>query len=337
MCRHFVRIVIICGLSVGLVNVTPRFAAAQADRGVQRATVWAFTGPWDPMSIASVRKYGSGLDAVVTGWIGLDSATARPIQPFLYADTVRPRRGTLRRMAIVTSWHGDRFHAQTVRTLARDPLRLAQSAGLIARHAASMRYAGLVLDFETLTADDTSALRTVVRAIADSAHRLGVRPIAVAIPATDTVAYPSRLLLGVADLVMPMLYDQHWSGSEPGPVADPAWVRQALAMRIREAGGAARVVAAFPTYGYRWWKGRPTDNVGYGEARTLAAGSRVRLTRDVSSGTLRAVAPGSWEMWVTDAGLLRRLMRDARAAGVWRFALWRMGQEDPAIWGTLPR
>lgn len=284
-----------------------------------------------------MRSYGSGLEAVVTGWIGLDSATARPIQPLLYPDTVRSRRRTLRRMAIVTSWHGDRFHAQTIRTLAADPRRLSETASLIARHAASMHYRGLVLDFESLSAADTGALALVVRAIADSAHRRGVRPIAVAIPATDTAAYPARLLLGVADLVVPMLYDQHWAGGVPGPVADPAWVRLVLAARIAEAGGPDRIVAALPAYGYRWWQGggRPTDHISFREASAIAASAHVPLVRDSVTRTMRAALPGEWELWVADAGLLQVLVSEARRAGVRRFALWRMGQEDDAVWRSV--
>jgi spore germination protein YaaH len=320
-----------------LVGLVSHPATAQRDRGSQPAIVWAFTGPWDPMSDRSVRAHGSELDAVVTGWIGLDSATARPIQPLLYADTVRPRRGSLRRMALVTSWHGDRFHPNTIRTLAADPARLAQTAGFIARHAAMMKYQGLVLDFESLTAADTLALARVVRSIADSAHRLGVRSVAVAIPATDSVAYPARLLLGVADLIVPMLYDQHWAGSTPGAVADPDWVRQSLAARIREAGGPDRIVAALPGYGYRWRKGQPTETISYGDAQRMAASAGVPIARDRATRTLRAVRPGEWELWVADAGLLRVLASDARRAGVRRVALWRMGQEDDAVWSSAFR
>ena len=79
-----------------------------------------------------------------------------------------------------------------------------------------MHYAGLVLDFEALDARDLPALLRVVKAITDSAHAHGVSTIAVAIPATDTAAYPAKPIVGVADLVMPMLYDQHWSTSGPG-------------------------------------------------------------------------------------------------------------------------
>lgn len=336
MCRRIVRSIIALPPLLVLALLTAYPASGQSARRSSPVKVWGFTGPWDAMSTRSVRDHGTALDAVITGWIAFDSATARPIQPVLYPDTIKAARGTLRRMAIVTSWHGDRFHPRTIQTLAGDPTRLGQAAGVIARHAAAMRYRGLVLDFESLTEHDVDALIKVVRAISDSAHRAGVRPIVVAIPATDTLAYPARALLEVADLIMPMLYDQHWSGSTPGAIADPAWVRETLGRRIAEAGGAGRIVAALPGYGYRWWtNGRPTDHVSYQEARQITATARVPLVRDRATLSLRAVKPGEWEMWVADAGLLRALVGDARAAGVRQVALWRMGQEDAAIWRTV--
>ena len=228
MCRRIVRSIVALPPLLVLALLTAYPASGQSSTRSSPVKVWGFTGPWDAMSTRSVRAHGTALDAVITGWIAFDSATARPIQPVLYPDTIRAARGTLRRMAIVTSWHGDRFHPRTIQTLSGDPTRLGQAAGVIARHAAAMRYRGLVLDFESLTEHDVDALIRVVRAISDSAHRAGVRPIVVAIPATDTLAYPARALLEVADLIMPMLYDQHWSGSTPGAIADPAWVRETL-------------------------------------------------------------------------------------------------------------
>ena len=68
------------------------------------------------------------------------------------------------------------------------------------------------------------------RRITLHAHRLG--PVVVAIPATDTLAYPGGALVEAgADLLLPMLYDQHWAGGAPGPVAEPRWVSAALAAR----------------------------------------------------------------------------------------------------------
>jgi spore germination protein YaaH len=112
-------------------------------------------------------------------------------------------------------------------------------------------------------------------------------------------------------------------------------VRSTLAMRIAEA-GASKVIAALPTYGYRWRNGRgPAEDVTFPEAKRIAAQSGVRLQRDTRTATLRGNKPGEWDMWVTDAELLGTLARQARAAGVSRIALWRIGQEDPGIWQAL--
>lgn len=308
--------------------------AAQPAAKAPASHFWAFTGPWDPRSDASVREHGGLLDAIVTGWIGLDSATGRPLLPSPYNDDVRPRSGSSAYMAIVTSWHGDRFHPASIRHLARDRGALARTAGAIARHAGAMKYAGLVFDFELLEQRDLDAQLRVMGAIADSARAHGVTQFAAAVPATDSVAYPARPLLRVVDAVIPMLYDQHWLTSQPGPIAGRDWVRGALAQRIAEA-GAERIVAGFPAYGYRWWKGRPTEILTWADAQAIATRERTPLQRDATSGMLNARHPDGWEMWVTDAVLLQELVRDAQAAGVRRFALWRLGQEDPAIWGTV--
>jgi spore germination protein YaaH len=305
-------------------------------RSAPATELWAFAGPWDARSDSSLRANSSLLDVAVTGWIGLDSSTAQPIIPTLFPDTLRLRGASLRRMAIVTSWHGDRFHPTTIRTLGADDAKRARAAAAIAKHAGSMRYAGLVLDFEALEAGDLPLLLRVVKSISDSAHAHGISIVAVAIPATDTAAYPAKPIVGVADLVMPMLYDEHWSTSGPGAISSPGWVRAALARRIAEV-GASRIVAALPTYGYRWSTKRksPAEIVSFADATRISAESRVPLERDATSQTLRAVKPGDWELWVSDAKLLVTLSEAARAAGVRRTALWRIGPEDPDVWRVL--
>jgi spore germination protein YaaH len=300
----------------------------------QQPEFWGFTGPWDARSAASVRDHGAQLDAVITGWIALDSVRGQPILPPPYADTIRPRDGAPARMAIVTSWHGDRFHAHSIRTLARDRAALGRAAGELARFAGRAGYDGLVFDFETLERADLDGHIRVLQAFTDSARRQGVRTFAVALPATDTVNYPARRFLPVADALVVMVYDQHWPGSEPGPISGPAWVRDALALRLAEV-GPEPIVAALPLYGYRWPAGRPGEPVSFAEAQAHAAGAGAPLRRDPASRTLRSVAPDGAETWVADAELLRVLAADIRAAGVHRFAFWRLGQEDPAIWTTL--
>ena len=299
----------------------------------QKREMWAFTAPWDPRSDASVVRYGEKLDVIVSGWIALDSVTGRPLE--LFRDTVRVARGP-GYFALVTSWHGDRFHPEVVLALARNPDLLGQVAGTIARRAAAARYTGLVLDFEGHAKRDLPALLAVSKAIADSARARKISPIAMAIPAADTAGYPAMPMLGFADYVMPMLYDEHWADSPPGPIASPEWVRTTMGIRVGEV-GAGKIIAALPLYGYKWGRDQPGETIGFLDAQRYAAEAGILLEREPSSQTMRARRENQWELWVADERLLQSLVSDIERTGVKHFAFWRLGLEDPALWTGLLR
>lgn len=300
--------------------------------GLRRPAVefWGFVAPWDARSAASVTAHASQLDVVVSGWIALDTLTGMP--RVLFGDSISRRDGA-RRMALVTSWSGDRFHPAVIRSLAVNPELLARVAGEVAALVTRGGYRGIIVDFEGHAASDRNALAHVVRSIGDSARARGAGPIVVAVPAADTAAYSARVLGGSADLILVMLYDEHWSASVPGPIASPDWVRRQLALRVAEV-GPGRIVASLPFQGYQWRRGSVTQVISYDDARQLATSAGVSLSRDQSTRTLRARNDGAdpWELWVSDAELLRVLVSDARSAGVTRFAFYGLGLEDPEVW-----
>jgi spore germination protein YaaH len=303
----------------------------------ERAEVWAFTAPWDARSARSVATHAVALDVVVSGWYALDTLTGRGIA--LYPDSFVSRlpAGT-RAFALTTTFVGDQFHPATLRALGADPARRGEAVGELARTLSTAGYRGAVLDFESLAPTDLDTLVIVARAMRDSLHAHGVPVVALAIPAGDTLGYPTRPLLEAVDLLVVMLYDQHWANSPPGPIASPEWARRLLQARTSDA-GADRIVAAFPLYGYAWRAGA-SDVVGFGDAQRLAGERGLLLTRDPASSTLQAasVAPNEpWQTWVSDAVLVDSLIADARGIGVRRFALWRLGLEDPAVWNLLGR
>jgi spore germination protein YaaH len=101
--------------------------------------------------------------------------------------------------------------------------------------------------------------------------------------------------------------------------------------------GASRIVAALPVYGYLWRPGGPAQPLSFADARRAALEANVELVRDPSSRSLHAIQPGNWELWMSDAELLRALVTEVGALGVTRIALWRLGLEDPAVWTMFER
>lgn len=296
---------------------------------------WGFTGPWDRHSDASVEAHGSSLERVITGWIALDTTSFRPVQ--LYPDSIGKQPVVApRAMALITTYFGSRFHPEIIRGLGDNAQVSALTAGAIASLIDSGGYHGVVIDFEGMTPRDLDQLLTVTKAVADSVRAHGVSTVVIAVPAGDTAAYPAALLLQSADLIMPILYDQHWATSPPGPIAALDWVNRNLGTRVAEV-GAARIVAAFPLYGYRWRRSAATEVISYDDARRLTTMTNTPLTRDHASATLHALSPEGWEIWVSDHVLLETLVREARELGVTTFALWRLGLEDPAVWDVIGR
>lgn len=295
-----------------------------------RPAYWGFTGPWDARSAASAIAHQGSLDRIVTGWIALDTLSFRPI--VAYPDTIGNRAALAgRTMALITTNLGSGFHPEIVRGLGENAQISASTAGAIAALVDSGAYNGVVIDFEGMTTRDLDQLLTVTKAVADSVRAHGITTIVIAVPAGDTAAYPAALLLQSADYIMPVLYDQHWSTSPPGPIAAPDWVTRNLGVRVAEV-GAGRIIAGFPLYGYRWRRNAETEVISYDEARRLTTMTNTALTRDHASATLHALSPEGWEIWVSDRELLETLVRDARQVGVTAFALWRLGLEDPSVW-----
>ncbi|HEY8832126.1 MAG TPA: hypothetical protein VIM21_06430 [Gemmatimonadaceae bacterium] len=296
---------------------------------------WGFTGPWDKRSDVSVQEHGASLSRIISGWVALDTTSFLPVQ--VYPDSFRNDIMVApRTMALITSYYGSRFHPEIIRGLGGSPQAAGLTAGAIAALIDSTSYRGVVIDFEGMTPRDLDALLLVTRAVADSVRAHGVHTVVVAVPAGDTAAYPSALLLQSADLIMAMLYDQHWSASPPGAIASPDWVARNLGTRVAEV-GAAKIVAAFPLYGYRWRKAAETEVISFEDARRLTTMTNTPLIRDHSSETLHASSAEGWELWVSDRVLLDRLVHDARQLGVRTFALWRLGLEDAAVWDSIAR
>ena len=235
------------------------------------------------------------------------------------------------RVAVVTSYHGDRYHPETLRALAGDPEATARMASALIRLRDNAPKGPLVIDFQGMTADDLPRVVEIVRVISDSARRNVWGPIGFAVPGSDTVSYPGTTLALVADLLVIRLTEEHRPGTPPGPLASPDWLSRQLALRVMRL-GASRVVAELPVRGYRWDRDGTARPISFIDARALIAADAGAFNRDEVSGFLRATSVrDGWEIWIADVTTIQILVARARAAGVTRFALAGVETADPAI------
>ncbi|MCU0622803.1 MAG: hypothetical protein MUF53_02930 [Gemmatimonadaceae bacterium] len=304
-------------------------ACASWPGAARRPAWWGFAAPWDPRSDASLVTHGPALDAAVTGWLVLDTLRLTPSP--LFADTLAAGRPwARRRFALVTSYQGERFHPETIRRLAADASALATAAAALGHHLRAGQYRGAIFDFEALAVDDLPALRRVLQAFVPAARAAGAQRVALAIPAADS-AYPARPLAEDVDDLVVMLYDQHWAGGGPGPVAAPDWVARTLEARLAEV-PARRLVAALPLYGYHWPATGPAAVVGPADAERVAAAAGLPLALDARSLHRTVEFPGGGAIWVADEALLARLLDDVHRLGITRVAFWRLGLETDRFW-----
>jgi spore germination protein YaaH len=295
----------------------------------------------------------SGCSAGIDLWIGLDSVSLRPL--FLAPPISRPRRfvrvpcgssittaetslETLaRRISVVTSFQGGRFHPEVVRAVGESPDVLAQTAGFISLLATGNGARGVLLDFQEMAADDLPTLIEVARAISDSIRRRSPDPIGVIIPASDSSGYPARTLARVADLLLVRLFPEHGTGTPAGPIVSLPWFARRLGARAAEV-GVNRIVAGITADGTLWDNRAGARHISYKEALRLAEAAGVPIVRDPASGNLHASsARDGWQLWVADHVLIERLIAEARRAGVTRFALFGLEGADSQLWQSLPQ
>lgn len=240
-------------------------------------------------------------------------------------------RSSGRHALIVTNWTPAGYRPDVLRAIMAQSEGRHRFAGQAAALARRDGYQGMLLDFRLLGPRDVDALVELVAATGNSARSSGVSPVGIAVPIADTAAYPGRHLGAATDF---LALRMELEPASPGPTMPRDRMSRMIGARAAEI-GAHRVMLLIPVHGYLWRAGEPRARVSYEDAVATARDWGVELVRDESSATLRARAPGRGEIWVSDAGLIAGIVRDARRLGIRRFALYGLGGEDRAIWTAV--
>ncbi|MDR2110199.1 MAG: glycoside hydrolase [Spirochaetaceae bacterium] len=197
-------------------------------------------------------------------------------------------------------------------------------------------YDGLQIDFENVPKRDGDNFRSF---LADLKAELGDRIFTVALPARERTlsndVYDYARIAPLVDRILVMAYDEHWSTSEPGPVASINWCGSVAAYSLRTL-GPEKLIMGIPFYGRAWGSPDP--------AKAYISSSVERIKRENNITTIyreNAIPIFTYEIPVTvkvyyDDDYSHSVRFELyRRLGVKAIGFWRLGQESPTVWRLL--
>ncbi len=142
------------------------------------------------------------------------------------------------------------------------------------------------------------------------------------------------------DLFMIMGYDYHSAKTpEVGPIGPASWLKEVVDYAKTRV-PAEKIVLGLGTYGYSWINDGTryvSTAVGYQDALDIAAetGNSIARGQDNTPYFSYNRGAGTRYLYFEDAQSTRPKLEVVKEAGIGGIALWRLGNEDPAIWKDL--
>ena len=202
------------------------------------------------------------------------------------------------------------------------------------------KFAGVNIDFEQLAPKDRARMVDFMRELSAVLKPKGL-VLTEDVPSDDEESYDLKSLGDINDFIVPMVYDEHYQSSSPGPVASEAWFQnqiEALAKKLPP----AKTVIGVGNYGYDWIIGSRKGGVevSYGDVIAAAVGNKAPIVweKNEANPVLRYQrGKTQHEVWFLDAVTALNHIQDVSADGFRGIGVWRLGAEDPGMWATLPQ
>ncbi len=196
-------------------------------------------------------------------------------------------------------------------------------------------YDGVQIDFEAVLTKDRDAFFAFLRLLK---ARIGPKILSVAVPArfkTVDEAYEYGAIAAIADRVVVMAYDEHWSTSVPGPIASTQWCRAVAAFATGKI-ERGKLIMGLPFYGRAWADKQLSRAYRHdGVARLLTEKVDATSGRENDIPFLEYRESVNVKVFYEDAPSIRSKLEAYAAAGVGAVSFWRLGQEDPGVWQVV--
>ena len=309
-----------------------------AQSGAGAPLVWGYYVNWDPGSMVSLRLHLSHLTHLVPEWLVLQNAKGDIDDQSDPTVIAIAKQANLPVFAMLTNFRSGDWQAGDVHRILTDPVRRNNLIENIRNNLAEHHFAGINLDLEQIDSQDRQSLVSFVRELTQSLHKEGY-VVSQDVPVEDE-AYDLKRLAAALDFLVPMVYDEHYETSPPGPVASEDFFEAELE-KLAKVVPADKLIIGFGNYGYDWpIGGTGGQEAAFSDVMTAAEQSKSEAKWDADSGNpvLRYTLGGqAHEVWFLDAVTGLNMVQAVRDSGSRGVGLWRLGAEDPTLWQVLER
>ncbi len=192
---------------------------------------------------------------------------------------------------------------------------------------------GLQVDWELIPSRDADNFLSFLKELKKG---LGKKPLTVCVPArTKTLqqdVYSYEKIGKIADRIMIMAYDEHWTGGPAGSIASMDWCEK-IADYAKTVWPANKYIFGLPFYGRIWGNKSVKQALAFnGMNRTAHENGVVTIERERGVPHYKYKVEVEVEGWYEDAYSNVERSRMYKQKGYNCIAFWRMGQEDVAVW-----
>ena len=293
----------------------------------------AFYDPSDEQAYFSLKNNVSSLNMLLPLWMNIDS-----LMDTVYVNTDMRGREIITGsgvpvVAVLSNYSGEDFNGDILHRVLNDTAKRERLVGSIVKEIQRSHFAGVNIDFEELKENSDQPLVDFMKSLYAQMHRLHLQVTMDVSPFNTD--YNLKELSKYNDYLLLMAYDEHNSGSAPGPISSQRWVQQALDEAVKQV-DPGKLVLAIAGYGYDWPTGDKGVDVTYAEALSIAQQAGAKVVFDTGTYNLSYQYQDENDVphtvCFTDAATNYNTMRFASEYELGGVALWRLGSADSRLW-----
>ena len=195
---------------------------------------------------------------------------------------------------------------------------------------------GVQIDFEAIARDDAPYFFDFLAEL--KAALPAGKTLSVAVPArTQTIAdaYDYTRITAVADRLVIMAYDEHWSTSSPGPVASLPWCSKVVDF-AESTVATDKIIMGLPLYGRAWQDKRLARALRFKNVQDIVAQTNSKTSYDASLGAWFEYSENVVvKVFYDDAKTLMAKLQLYRTKNVTSVSFWRIGLGPAELWSNL--